>query len=175
MENEWDACLSTLEGHNNSDCSVAWLHDAALLASVSSHNTVKIWDAKTGRCVSTLEIGRFTSCLQFALADPSLLHTDVGIFHFQPMVTSTAIAPTAMAVTHSRPSSPRSFTNTRKAYGLTRDSTWIMFGGQNVLWLPPEFRPQCLAISGSAAALGYTSGRVLVFQFAKRPPWLGDE
>ncbi|KAH8903003.1 hypothetical protein BR93DRAFT_931443 [Coniochaeta sp. PMI_546] len=84
------------------------------------------------------------------------------------------MALTAIAILHHRSSPPRPFTNTREGYGLTSDSAWITYEGQNALWLPPKFRPWCSAFKGSAAALGCISGRVLVFQFAERPLWLGD-
>jgi hypothetical protein len=174
----WDAktgrCLSTLEGHKDRVVSVAWSHDAVLLASASDDYTVKIWAAKTGHCLLTLEVGQVISRLQFALADSSLLHTDVGTFHLQLTMTFMATTPTAIAAPHPYPSFSRLLPNAREGYGLTHDSTWIMYEGQNALWLPPEFRPQCSAISGLVVALGCASGRVLVFRFAKSLPWSGD-
>ena len=47
-----------------------------------------------------------------------------------------------------------------------------MYRGQNVLWLPPEFRPQCSAVARSTVAIGCLSGRVLLFTFADELPWL---
>ncbi|KAL2193341.1 NWD1 protein, partial [Corynascus similis CBS 632.67] len=55
MENNWSACLQTLEGHSGSVESVAWSYDATRLASVSRDKTVRIWDPKTGQCISTLK------------------------------------------------------------------------------------------------------------------------
>ncbi|WYZ42896.1 hypothetical protein EsH8_VI_000595 [Colletotrichum jinshuiense] len=54
MENEWDACLQTLEGHGEAVTSVAFSGDG-LLASASWDTTVKIWDSTTGQCLHTLE------------------------------------------------------------------------------------------------------------------------
>ncbi|KAK4246698.1 nucleoside phosphorylase domain-containing protein [Corynascus novoguineensis] len=44
-----------LWGHGGSVNAVAWSHDSTRLASASDDGTVKIWDAVTGQCVSTLE------------------------------------------------------------------------------------------------------------------------
>ncbi|GKT52382.1 vegetative incompatibility protein HET-E-1 [Colletotrichum spaethianum] len=55
MEDEWDACLQTLEGHGGSVRSVAFSGDGTQLASASYDETVKVWDAATGQCLRTLE------------------------------------------------------------------------------------------------------------------------
>ena len=55
VEDEWNACLQTLEGHSGSVNAIAWSRDAALLVSASGDMTVKIWDIATGQCVATLD------------------------------------------------------------------------------------------------------------------------
>ncbi|PQE03932.1 vegetative incompatibility HET-E-1 protein [Rutstroemia sp. NJR-2017a BVV2] len=52
---EWNAVLQTLEGHSSAVNSVAFSPDSKLLASASSDETVKIWDAATGTLQQTLE------------------------------------------------------------------------------------------------------------------------
>jgi len=47
--------LQTLEGHSGWVYSVVFSHDSRQLASASGHQTIKIWDAETGRCMQTLE------------------------------------------------------------------------------------------------------------------------
>jgi WD40 repeat protein len=55
VNNDWSACLQTLEGHGDMVWSVAFSHDSARLASASYDSTVKIWDAHSGACLQTLE------------------------------------------------------------------------------------------------------------------------
>ncbi|KAM5527628.1 vegetative incompatibility protein HET-E-1 [Fusarium oxysporum f. sp. phaseoli] len=76
VRENWDACLSTLEGHSSTvriwnveagDCvrvleghsgevnTVVFSHDSTKLASASSDKTVRIWNVETGDCVRVLE------------------------------------------------------------------------------------------------------------------------
>ncbi|RYP07415.1 hypothetical protein DL765_009162 [Monosporascus sp. GIB2] len=48
VEHNWNACLSTLEGHGSYITSVAFSPDGSRLASGSSDCTVKVWDVATG-------------------------------------------------------------------------------------------------------------------------------
>lgn len=46
-------CISA--GHSEGISSVCFSHDGTRMISGSEDKTVKIWDAKTGKCVNTLE------------------------------------------------------------------------------------------------------------------------
>jgi WD40 repeat protein len=77
VQDEWSACLQTLEGHSDRISSVAFSHDSSRLASASHDKTVKIWDTGSGKCLQTLEIGKVLLNISF---DPtgSYLRTDIG-------------------------------------------------------------------------------------------------
>jgi WD40 repeat protein len=55
VEEHWDACILTLEGHSSTVSSVAFSHDSKKVASGSDDKTIRIWDAKTGECERVLE------------------------------------------------------------------------------------------------------------------------
>ncbi|KAK3305099.1 WD40-repeat-containing domain protein, partial [Chaetomium strumarium] len=156
----WDPatgqCVVTLEGHSGPVTSVAWSPDVSRLASASGDETVKIWDPATGQCVSTLEghSGQVDS-LQFHEYNPDLVHTELGIFDLKTVGICTAFDPTS-----TDRSSPVAI-----GYGLSSNGTWITYKGENLLWLPPEYRPSSSAISGTAVSIGCSLGRILFFIF----------
>jgi hypothetical protein len=140
----WDAssgaCLKTLKGHRGSVSSVAFSHDGTQVVSGSDDWTVKIWDAGSGACLKTLK-GHSGTVSSVALWDIS---SD----------SNTALAATALE-------EPR-----HHGYGLNADQAWITWNGQNVLWLPSEYRPSCSAIASSTIVIGCLSGRVLIINFS---------
>ena len=53
----------------------------------------------------------------------------------------------------------------RVGYGFSRDQSWITWYGQNLLWLPAEFRPGRSAVAGCMVVIGCNSGRVIFIRF----------
>jgi hypothetical protein len=76
------------------------------------------------------------------------------------------IMPTAPA----KPSIHDSFSlPMKRGYGLNDDKSWITHNGVNLLWLPPEYRPNdhsLFAMSATTAAIGCSSGRILFLTFS---------
>lgn len=154
-------CIWTGKHHANHIESVSWAPDGTHIASVSSFdNTVNVWDADTGQRIWRLEVGG-CEWLRFDEVNPNILHTNVGAVDLQPCTASFKAIPGGSV-------SPR-----RVGYGLTHDSRWITFAGQDLLWLPPEYRPSrpfLKAISETTVAIGCDSGRVLILTFSERNP-----
>ncbi|KAK3934161.1 hypothetical protein QBC46DRAFT_274368, partial [Diplogelasinospora grovesii] len=92
----------------------------------------------------------------------SYLHTELGTFNLQP-----ALIPTASAVT-----SPDRLASLPQhvGYGLNSNGTWITYQRQNLLWLPPEYRPSSSAASGTSVVIGCSSGHVLILKFSEVNP-----
>jgi WD40 repeat protein len=159
----WDtgsgACLKTLKGHSSGACSVAFLHDGTQVVSGSNNGTVKIWDAGSGACLKTLNIGQEVNNVAFDTTSSYLL-TNIGTTSWDISLDSnTALAATALE-------EPR-----HHGYGLNANHAWITWNGDNVLWLPSEYRPSCSAVVSSTIVIGCPSGRVLTigFSFNKSP------
>ncbi|KAI3571400.1 hypothetical protein IWW34DRAFT_291533 [Fusarium oxysporum f. sp. albedinis] len=60
VEENWDACLLTLEGHSREVNAVVFSHDSTKVVSASDDETIRIWNAETGVCERVLE-GHSTS------------------------------------------------------------------------------------------------------------------
>ncbi|KAI1012377.1 hypothetical protein LB504_013205, partial [Fusarium proliferatum] len=55
VEENWDACLLTLEGHSSLVRSVVFSHDSKWVASSSDDSTIRTWDTETGKCERELK------------------------------------------------------------------------------------------------------------------------
>ncbi|OJJ98484.1 hypothetical protein ASPACDRAFT_1881866 [Aspergillus aculeatus ATCC 16872] len=57
-------------------------------------------------------------------------------------------------------------------YGISFDNSWITWNGDNLLWLPWQYRPRlksCMRNSGATVAIACWSGRVIFLSFAENP------
>jgi WD40 repeat protein len=145
---QWGACLQTLKGHSSCVNSVAFSHDSTRLASASSDNAVKIWDASSGNCLQTLNIGKPLGRISFDITD-SRLDTEIGTIKI-----SALLGPPPL-LTILEPRSPQ-----YHGLALSANNVWITHNSKNLVWLPLEYRPSCSAISTNTIAIGDDSGRV---------------
>ncbi len=134
-------------GHEASILALAISPNNKQLASASADNTIKLWDAFSGQALHSLEVysSRITT-LSFS-SDQTVLHTDSGPFRI-------TVSPSGAATLGIDPSG-----------AMYVREQWVSRGDQNVLWLPPEYRPICTAVQGDIVILGDESGRVSFFEF----------
>jgi WD40 repeat protein len=141
--------VQTLEGHSHYVSSVAFSHDSTRLASASWDNTVKIWDASSGACLQTLDVGKTLFNLSFDVTGSCLL-TEIGSIDVSAAIGSGAENDTVLR----RPQYSDA--------GVSSENTWITYNSKNMLWIPPEYRPSCSSVCGNIIGIGVGSGRVWV-------------
>jgi WD40 repeat protein len=141
--------VHTLEGHSDAVTSVAFSHNSTRLASASWDRTVKIWDVSSGACLHTLDVGRPFSSFSFDPTSP-YLYTEIGTIDIQSLETSIG-----MDIAES----------TRPLHvgtSFSSDGTWIQHAGNNLLWVPSEYRPSQSSVSGTMVGVGVGSRRVWI-------------
>ena len=182
----WDyksgICIQMLKGHSNSVQSVAFSPDGQQIASGSSDNTIKVWDCESGACAQTLKckygsindfVARATSTLYLGmLFDSDWIGLATGEDFPRPPTKSANDSQRTIASGDNKHAYEPGY---RYEYGLSMDGRWICRPEQNVLWLPPDYRPLISAVRcprhaskmsegslDSTMALGCMSGRVIV-------------
>jgi hypothetical protein len=109
---------------------------------------VRLWDTATGGLQEIFRAYETITKIDFS-QDGSYLITNCGIFNVQPEHENHT---------------PNSISKSSAIF--IKQGQWINLNGEDVLRLPPEFRPSCFAIDGGLLALGHAPGRISFILFS---------
>jgi hypothetical protein len=109
---------------------------------------VRLWDATSGAWKHTFKIGICSSNLLFS-EDGQYLKTDRGLLSLNSGSFDVYLSQAL----------------DEPIYAISIDNGWVTQDGQKLLWLPPDFRPSCSAVSINVLAFGHLSGFVTFLEF----------
>jgi WD40 repeat protein len=151
----WDVssgkCLHILEDDLFSVSSITFSHDTTQLATVmpwfgqknSKGITVKIWDVSSGTCPQSFQISIGSDWPPELLSfdqSKSCLYTDIGTIDLHSLENPTL----------------RRFLSA----GLTTHGPWIKHSGDNLLWVPSEYRGYRMSTRGSKMVIVDGLGKI---------------
>ncbi|KAL7905870.1 Pfs, NACHT and WD domain protein [Trichoderma velutinum] len=104
-------------------------------------NMIKIWDAVSGACFVTLDVGPPINSLSFDPFSNSRIHTNLGVMDLSFDSSETQNTISWRELVH-------------YGYGISLDGMWIVNGKERLLLLPPDYRNKATTVRGTQIAIG---------------------
>ncbi|KAL7953004.1 WD40-repeat-containing domain protein [Trichoderma compactum] len=154
----WDIATGTrqqtFEGYTSFITAIAFSPDGQVIASALDDETLCFCDASTGKSQQTLKTGEVRSLL-YDQASEMCLYTDVGTLgtnqaSVEEIADTQGLLPNLVFC----------------GLSFSPDKEWIRIGFEDIVWLPPEYRPSAYScdvsiIRGWRVFIGCQSGGIL--------------
>lgn len=187
-------CVNELTGHSKGITSIAFSPDSLQLATASLDKTVRLWSIGNGACMRLLTMRETVKSLTFSpdtliLAAAAandiiqLWNTEDGDLlrccklprvgtcdiKFDSEGKTILCEAGAISIEQSLSIDERSCSSldtVAAGFAISRDTQWITWRGDKVLWLPVSVRPRCWIIHDSLISIGCLSGRVVIIRLS---------
>ncbi|GMG08914.1 unnamed protein product [Aspergillus oryzae] len=168
----WDAKtdteLQTFKGHSDGVRSVAFSPDGQTIASGSYDRTIKLWDPKTGTELQTFK-GHSDGVRSVAFS-PDGQTIASGSYDKTIKLWDARTGTELQTLKGHSVSSVMNEPNFNSHSPISLSNAWVALGGENLLWLPVEYRDfACHAVKDAKLALGHRNGRVSIVGFHTVP------
>jgi WD40 repeat protein len=134
--------------HNKFDPQfLGFSQNGARLAAVGSRCEGVVWDVETGVCLRTWKFPGKNEPYEFIYLNPGFVNLD-----FTKATCSPALV---------------KWEDCFSTYCISSSGVWVLRNGKRVLWIPPEYRPNDVTVSGTNIAIGRVFGPPYVIGFSE--------
>ncbi|OJJ66294.1 hypothetical protein ASPBRDRAFT_424327 [Aspergillus brasiliensis CBS 101740] len=178
--------LATLAGHTGICTTLAFSPDASTLASSSKFGSLKLWDVASATQRHILLKRHGSQAIAFSTDGQTILSSsgretyrwnvktgalvqrlegDQCLDHSAFSKDGRYVKIDKTPVDHCSELSHTCPHQTCSGNMLRVDEDWVVREGKKLLWLPPDYRPTCMASHGDTLVLGHESGRLTFLRF----------